>query len=79
MNEYKKRKKMNKKDKMRSLDYSRTSRMWVVMLDLPPVHSERVLPQLLQTTFLLALPKMTCSFSQSLHFTRKNLLLGLLV
>lgn len=53
--------------------------MWVVMLDLPPVHSDKVLPQTLQRTFRLALPKIICSFSQSLHFTRKNLLLGLFV
>lgn len=59
--------------------YSRTSRMCVVMVDFPPVGSARTLPQTLQTTLRLALPKMICSFSQLLHLTRRNLLFGRLV
>ena len=50
--------------------------MCVVIVDLPPVDSARVLPQTRHVTLVLALPKITCSFSQSLHLTRKNLLFG---
>lgn len=50
--------------------------MCVVIVDLPPVGSARVLPQTRHVTLVLALPKITCSFSQSLHLTRKNLLFG---
>ena len=51
--------------------------MWVVIVDFPPVDSARVLPHTTQVILRLALPKIICSFSQSLHFTRRNLLFGL--
>jgi hypothetical protein len=45
------------------------------MTALPPWGSAIVLPQTVQSTRVVALLKMICSFWQSLHFTLMNLLL----
>lgn len=42
----------------------------------PPLGVASLLPQIWQRTVVLALSKRTCSFSQSLHRTLMNLLLG---
>src|SRR3990170_6767374 len=59
-----------------SLHYSRTSTICVLTNALPPVGSDNVLPHTRHLTDVLAHPKITCSFSQSLHLTFKNLLFG---